>query len=173
MGQFGSDAIVLDLEDAVADPEKVRAREMVAAALERYADTTTVAVRVNGMSTGLLEEDIGSVAGPSLHCLVVPKVEDEGLLPEVDVLVERLESERELRSGTISLLALIETAAGLVRCEQIAFSAPPRALTLVFGLGDFTADLGIDPTSDGLELLYARSGIVVAARAAGLAQPID
>lgn len=173
VGTFGADAIVLDLEDAVADAEKDGARILVRDALGTYDEETVVIVRVNGPDTGRLDEDVRAVVSSGLDCIMVPKVERPDVLPEVDELVAALERERGIEQGTIRLLALIETAKGLVRCEEIAAQAPERLQTLIFGLGDFTVDLRIDITADATELLYARSRIAVAARAAGLPQPID
>lgn len=173
VGTFGSDAIVLDLEDAVAEAEKEAARATVREALPTYDAGTVVIVRVNGAQTGRLEGDVEAVVCEELDCIMVPKVESPDLLPEVDRLIARLERERGLAEGRIRLLALIETAKGLVRCEEIALAAPERLHTLIFGLGDFTVDLGVDITPDATELLYARSRVAVAARAAGLPQPLD
>ena len=174
VGTFGADAIVLDLEDAVADAEKDAARTMVREALGTYDERTVVVVRVNGPDTGRLEDDVRAVVAPGLDCIMVPKVERPEVLPAVDALLAALERERSIEQGTIRLLALIETAKGVVRCEEIAAQAPEQRLqTLIFGLGDFTVDLGIDITADATELLYARSRVAVAARAAGLPQPID
>ena len=104
---------------------------------------------------------------------MVPKVESVETLRAVDGLVVRLEQERAIPKGQIRLLPLIETALGLVRCEELALSAPERVVTLVFGLGDFSVDIGVDLTREATELLYGRSRVVVAARAAGMAPPID
>jgi citrate lyase subunit beta / citryl-CoA lyase len=172
VGQFGSDAIVLDLEDAVANAEKIAARASTRAALPTY-DETVVSVRVNGAHTGLTEGDVEAVVCPELDCLMVPKVESAETLRALDELVEGLERERGITDGQIRFLPLIETAVGLVRCEEIAFSAPKRVVTLVFGLGDFSVDIGVDLTPEATELLYARSRVVVAARAAGMPSPID
>jgi citrate lyase subunit beta/citryl-CoA lyase len=173
VGGFGSDAIVLDLEDAVADAEKTAAREPVRAALPTYASPTIVFVRVNGAQTGRLEDDIRAVVSPDLDGLMIPKVESPETLTDVDRLVGDLEAERGLPSGHIRLLGLIETARGLVRCEEIALTAPPRLLTIVFGLGDFSVDIGVELTADATEVLYGRSRVVVAARAARLQPPLD
>jgi citrate lyase subunit beta / citryl-CoA lyase len=173
VGSFGSDAIVLDLEDAVADAEKTAARETVRAALPTYAEPTIVFVRVNGAETGRLDDDARAVVGADLDGLMVPKVERPETLPELDRLLTALERERGLPEGHVRLLALVETARGLVRCEQIALAAPPRLLTLVFGLGDFSVDIGVDLTDDARELMYARSRVVVAARAARLRAALD
>jgi citrate lyase subunit beta / citryl-CoA lyase len=173
VGTFGSDASVLDLEDAVAAPEKESARATIRSALATYDPTTLVVVRVNGPDTGRLEADVEAVVCQELAGIMVPKVERPEVLVEVDRLLGGLERARGLEEGRIRLLALIETAKGLVRCEEIASAAPERLYTLIFGLGDFTVDLGIDITPDATELLYARSRVVVAARAAGLPQPLD
>ena len=173
VGTFGSDAIVLDLEDAVADAEKDAARGMVREALPAYGGDTVVMVRVNGEGTGRMEEDVVSVACADSDCLMVPKVETPETLPRVDALLYALERERGLEAGQIRLLAIIETAKGLVRCEDIAFAAPSRLLTFAFGLGYLSTDLQVDLTPDGTELLYGRGRLLVATRAAGFRAPID
>ncbi len=173
VGTFDSDAIVLDLEDAVADAEKDAARGMVRAALPTYTGRSIVFVRVNGPDTGRTEEDARAVVCPDLDGIMVPKVERPEVLPELDGLLRRLEREQGLLEGRVRLLALIETALGLVRCDEIALAAPPRLLTLVFGLGDFSTDIGVDLTPDATELLYGRSRVVVAARAARLPPALD
>jgi citrate lyase subunit beta/citryl-CoA lyase len=172
VGDFGSDVIVLDLEDAVANAEKEAARATARAALPTYRETV-VTVRVNGAQTGLLEGDVEAVVCPDLDGLMIPKVESAETLRDVDELVGRLEREHGIEPGQIRLLPLVETALGIVRCEEIALAAPARVVTLVFGLGDFSVDIGVDLTADATELLYARSRIVVAARAAGLPAPLD
>jgi citrate lyase subunit beta/citryl-CoA lyase len=173
VGEFGADAIVLDLEDAVADGEKDVARSMVREALPTYADTTVVVVRANSDDSGRLEDDVAAVAQLGLDAVMVPKIERIETLQRVDAMLTVLERERGLELGRIRLLGLVETARGLVRCEEIAASAPARLVTIVFGLGDFTVDVGVDVTPGGTELLYARSKVVVAARAAGLRAPLD
>jgi citrate lyase subunit beta/citryl-CoA lyase len=173
VGQFGADAIVLDLEDAVANAEKIGARASTRAALPTYLENVAVVVRVNGVHTGLMEDDMEAVVCSELDCIMVPKVESVETLGAVDSLLVRLEQERGIPKGQIRILPLIETALGLVRCEELALSAPERVVTLIFGLGDFSVDIGVDLTREATELLYGRSRVVVAARAAGMAPPID
>ena len=173
VGEFGSDVIVLDLEDAVANAEKIAARVPTRAALSTYTGSVVVTVRVNGESTRLQEGDIEAVLSPDLDCLMVPKVESVETLVRVSALLDRLERDAGIPEGQIRLLPIVETAVGLVRCEELALSAPPRVVTLVFGLGDFSVDIGVDLTRDATELLYGRSRVVVAARAGGLPAPID
>lgn len=173
VGTFGSDAIVLDLEDAVADAEKDGARQMTRDALRTYDERTVVFVRVNSHGTGRMEEDLAAIVCPDLDAVMVPKVERADTLPRVDAILWALERERGVEPGSIRVLPIIETAKGLTLAEEIAFAAPARTLTLAFGLGDFSTDLQVDLTQDATELLYARGRIVVAARAAGFRAPID
>jgi citrate lyase subunit beta/citryl-CoA lyase len=173
VGTFGSDAIVLDLEDAVAEAEKDAARGLVRDALATYGTSTVRIVRVNGYDTGRMEDDLQAVACKELDGVMVPKVERPETLARADAVLGLLERERALPVGAIRMLALVETARGLVHCEEIALAAPPRVLTLIFGLGDFSVDVGVDITPGGEELLYGRSRVIVAARAAGMRPALD
>ena len=172
VGSFGADALVLDLEDAVAIGEKEKTREAVRAALPTYSDGV-VSVRINGLQTGLALADLDAIVCPELDAVLVPKVESPEMLTEIDVVLNRLERRDGIAVGTIRVLPQIETALGIVKVDEIALQAPKRVHTLIFGMADFTAELGVDLTAGGTEILYARSRVVVAARAAGLAQPID
>ena len=128
VGEFGSDVIVLDLEDAVANAEKIAARVPTRAALSTYTGSVVVTVRVNGESTRLQEGDIEAVLSPDLDCLMVPKVESVETLVRVSALLDRLERDAGIPEGQIRLLPIVETAVGLVRCEELALSAPPRVV---------------------------------------------
>jgi citrate lyase subunit beta / citryl-CoA lyase len=172
VGSFGSDAIVLDLEDAVPDPEKEAARSLVRSALPGFADTV-VLVRVNPPDSSRLAGDLDAVVCAHLDGIVVPKAEDSRGVSEIADAIGRLERERRLPAGNVKLIASVETASGVAACEEIARAAPGRLVTLLFGPVDFAADLGLEPSPDGIELLYARSRVVTAARAAALRRPID
>jgi len=172
VASFGADAVILDLEDAVAESRKDDARDRVREALPTYQGPV-VMVRVNALATGRCLDDLAAVVGPALHAVMLPKTEDPATVREVDDRLRTLEQEADLSIGTIRLIPLIETARGVARSEAIAEAAPARLLTLGFGPGDLTTDLGIDLTHDATELLYARSRLVIASRAAGLAPPID
>lgn len=173
VGTFGADAIVIDLEDAVADEEKTAARATTRAAIPTYGDGQLVAVRVNGIETGRLEEDIAAVVCPELDAVLVPKVEDAGTLAVVDELLAAAEREQGLAPRTVRVFAIVETPRGIVRCDEILERAPARTVTSIFGLGDFSVALGVDLSADGAELAYARGRVVVATRAAGMLAPID
>lgn len=169
---FGADAIVLDLEDAVAMEHKVAARDLIQPALATMKNSTRC-VRVNDFTTGLTYGDIGAVVGENLDILILPKVESPEHLILADREISRLEAERGLTPGAIQMIPLVETAVGLMRAYEIAMAAPPRMPRLNFGLGDFSVDINVSITEQGLELLYARSKLVIASRAARLAPPLD
>jgi citrate lyase subunit beta/citryl-CoA lyase len=171
--EFGADGVVLDLEDAVAEVEKDDARVAVRVALAGLRSTPVVAVRVNAANTNRLEDDVRAVVTADLDCLMVPKVEEPRVLAELDVLLAELEERVGVERGTVRVLATLETAAGVANAEAIAAGGAGRLLTVVFGLVDFSRDLDIDVGADGHELLYARSRVVIAARAAGLRAPLD
>jgi citrate lyase subunit beta/citryl-CoA lyase len=173
VGDYGADGIVLDQEHAVAETEKDDARAAVRASLAGYTGTQVVAVRVNGPETSRLEDDIRAVVTADLDCVMVPKVEEPSLFVALDALLLDVEARQGLPARSVRILATIETAAGVVRVNEIAAAGKGRLVTLVFGLVDFSRDLGIDLSAEGDELLYARSRIVLAARAAGLAAPLD
>lgn len=172
VASFGADAIVLDLEDAVAVGQKESTRAAIRGALPTYRDAV-VMVRVNALATGLGRADLEAIACPALHAVLIPKVDDPAILQEIDEILASLEEREGLPLGSIRVFPQIETALGILRVEETALRAPPRVFTLIFGLADFTAELGVDLTPDATELLYARSRVAVAARAAGLAPPID
>ncbi len=173
VGGFGADLVVIDLEDAVADEEKTAARTTTRGALASFGSDQAVCVRVNSRPTGRMEEDIAAVVCPELDAIMVPKIEDSETLPAVDAALTAAERREGMPTGSVRVLALLETARGIVRCEGILDGAPERTLTAVFGLGDFSTELGIDLTPEATELLYARSRLVIATRAAGLRRPID
>jgi citrate lyase subunit beta/citryl-CoA lyase len=152
-----ADAVVVDLEDAVAQGRKDEARRVAAGVLERE-NAKPVFVRVNAAGSELGGRDIEAVAGPHLAGLRLPKTESS---EDVRSIAERLQ---ELGCGA-GIQCLIESALGLEMAFEIARSHP-----LVAGLGPGEADLAADLGVGGDEgMLYARSRIVSAARAAGLA----
>lgn len=172
-GGAAADLVVIDLEDAVAEAEKTSARATAREAVAPIARQAPVAVRVNSLESGRLADDIAAVAVPGLSAIVVPKVEAVDALRAVDDTLARAGGVAAFDAGTIRLIALLETPLGIARCEEILLSAPPRTITAMFGVADFSAALGVDLTEDGAELQYARGRLIVAARAAGMPGPVD
>jgi citrate lyase subunit beta/citryl-CoA lyase len=163
------DAIILDLEDAVAPPEKDAARLMVRNAL-RAVDFGQCErmVRINQGERGL--EDVDAVAPQNVHVLLIPKVESAEQVQAVDARAEKVRLAAGLESPCF-LMPIIESALGCFNTLAIA-TASPNVVALTIGLEDYTADLGAQRTLEGRESLWARQVVVNAARAAGVT-PID
>jgi citrate lyase subunit beta / citryl-CoA lyase len=171
----GADAIILDLEDAVAPTEKSAARRTVAEALDdalsRAAPGLVVFVRVNGLSSGLVDEDLAVAARPRLDGVCLPKCETAA---DVQALAARLlavEDRLRLPRGRLRMLVLVETARGVLEAPAIARESP-RTYGVVFGAEDFTADAGLTRTRAGTELTAARTAVSIASHAAGV-EPVD
>ncbi|WP_017934985.1 HpcH/HpaI aldolase/citrate lyase family protein [Nocardioides sp. Iso805N] len=168
----GAGAVILDLEDAVGDADKVAARAHVAAHLRSRADqagpTPQAWVRINSGDRG--RADLEALVGPDLAGVVLPKADSADELGELDARLTRLEADLGLPRGRIAVSPLIESGRGLV--EVAAIAAAPRVTFLQLGEVDLAADLGLEPSLDERELLYARSRVVVASSAAGIARPV-
>jgi citrate lyase subunit beta / citryl-CoA lyase len=166
-----ADAVILDLEDAVAISEKPATRELVVAAYNQPRHGKLY-VRVNAYSTEWCYSDIVAIARSGLDGMILPKVETSDQLRSVDWLLSGLERERGLPVGGIDLVPIIETALGMSNIGAIAGSGS-RTKRLAFGAGDYTLDLGMIWSRDESELLPARSAVVMASRAAGIEPPFD
>lgn len=169
---YGADVVVLDLEDAVPYHDKDQARRLVAGTIGRDTRPGTVAVRVNGVASGLLEADLAAVVGPGVDGILLPKLESSAAVV-VDEMIGERERATGLQVGSTWVVGIVETARGLVDVECLAGEAPGRLAALCLGWADFALDTGIELTTGAVELLYARSRIVVASRAAGLDRPLD
>ena len=166
-----ADAVILDLEDAVAISEKPATRELVVAAFGQPRHGKLY-VRVNAYTTEWCYADIVTMARFGLDGIILPKVETADQLRSVDWLLANLERERGLPVGGIDLVPIIETALGMSNIGAIAGSGS-RTKRLAFGAGDYTLDLGMVWSRDEVELLPARSAVVMASRAAGIEPPLD
>ncbi|MET8534282.1 CoA ester lyase [Streptomyces sp. NPDC005065] len=174
----GADLVFLDLEDACAPAEREAARGKAAKALRELDwGRTTRAIRMNGVDTRWAYGDVIEVvtgAREALDVIIVPKVRTARDVWWVDVLLTQLEETLNLRKR-IALEVLIEETGGLQNVAEIARSSN-RLEAIIFGAGDFSAsqgarvDTNFDPIVDypGDIWHYARSRVVVAARAAGI-----
>jgi citrate lyase subunit beta/citryl-CoA lyase len=166
-----ADAVILDLEDAVAIAEKSATRAAVAAALGRPRHGRLY-VRVNAIDTEFCYGDLLAVAQAGLNGIILPKAESAGGIATIDWLLAQLERDRDLPNRTIELIPIIETARGLQQIDAI-LSAGQRVRRVAFGAGDFTLDLNTAWTRNETELAHARAVIVTASRAAGIDAPLD
>jgi citrate lyase subunit beta/citryl-CoA lyase len=154
----GADAVIVDLEDAVAPEAKVRARETLAALLDEAAP---LVVRINAAGTPWFDDDLELCRHPGVAAIMLPKAEG------IDAVCTVVETTYH------DVLPIIESARGLKEIHSIA--SVPGVIRLAFGSVDLALDLGIDCDPDGaeIELLAFRSQLVLASRLAGLAAPVD
>lgn len=164
----GADAVCLDLEDSVPPEEKAAARGQAAAAIASLQRTGfALLVRANGLATGLLEDDLLCVVQRGLDGVIVSKIESPAGVVRADHYLTLLERERGMEPGSVAVIALIETAAGVARCSDIG-AASPRLAGIIFGAEDFATDMGIQRTAGGKEVLWARTQVAISCRAAGI-----
>lgn len=177
--QLEVDSLILDLEDGVAFNRKEEARRTVAEALgtldfgrrERLVRLNPFSALAPTQLEGLPAEDLLATVEVRPAGYVIPKVETPDSIRIVSNYLDNAEIRLGWPANSIRLLAMIETARGIMNISQIA-QASPRLEALVFGAEDLANDLGARRTRAGWEVFYARSAIVTAAAAFGL-QAID
>ena len=174
------DYIFLDLEDAVAPPEKLQARKNIIEALNDIdwkAKGKTMSIRINGLDTHYMYRDVVDIleqAGQHLDTILVPKVGVPGDLYTVETMVSQIEEAMGF-THQIGIEALIETALGMANVEAIA-AAPGRLEAMHFGVADYAASNrartvvigGLNPDYPGDQWHFALSRMTVACRAYGL-----
>jgi citrate lyase subunit beta/citryl-CoA lyase len=169
-----ADVVIIDLEDAVPLTEKARTRQEVAQVLAETHEKK-VFVRVNGVDTDFFSDDLMAVACEGLAGLIIPKVQSVDDVKVINWSLLQVEKNKGLDPGRLSVIALIETARAVDNISQITMTKtdPARLYSVAFGAADYTQDMGIEITREGSELLYARSRLPIACRAAGLQPPLD
>lgn len=161
----GADAIILELEDGVAASEKARARGMVAEAAPRVGQSgADVLVRVN-RPWRLAVPDLGSVIGPDVRGLVLPKVDSAEHLLALAEIASSVESERGLEDGHTVFFPRIEGPKGLLNAAEIC-AAHPRVVAVGLGSSDYTISTGMEAGGEGNAI--ASFLVVNAAVAAGI-----
>lgn len=169
---LGVDSIIMDLEDGVALKQKSAARETINAALREVAfGRAEKLVRINPVGGEFYADDLMATIAAHPDGYVLPKVESASQVALVSEWLTTAEAEFGFGQGSIPLLAIIETARGVVNLREIA-AADPRLTALIFGAEDFAGDVGAVRTVDGHEIAYAQGAVVTHAKAFGL-QAID
>jgi citrate lyase beta subunit len=157
--ESGADAVVADLEDAVAPAEKGAARELVRETLGTTLEGPgpVTVVRVNAADTPYFADDLAMVDELAPQAIVLPKATPEAV--------------SALGGQGPPVIAIVETAQGLRLAYETACA--PRVAALILGAVDLGAEVGLEPRPDGLEILYARSKVVLDSVAAGIRAPFD
>ena len=163
------DVLTLDLEDSVPPAEKSKGREKI----KEYLTTSradqaspNLYVRINNWETEMTNDDLEAIVHPGLNGVCLAKCGEADNVRRLDWKLEELEQRRGMEVGTVGIQLLIETAKGVMNAYPAA-SASPRVNSLIFGAVDYTKDMRVTLTSEGVEQLYARYHTAVAARAAG------
>lgn len=155
--RWSPDAVAADLEDAVAPADKESARDAaVRAVAEMPQDTgTLVLIRVNAPASPWYADDVAAVAGSAAHGVVLPKLESPEQLEDL---------RRRLGRDDLVIVGGLETARGVARCRELVTGL----LAAYFGAEDYIASVGGRRTAAGLEVLHARSEVVLAGAVAGV-----
>ena len=165
---YKPDCVILDLEDAVSEREKDSARIQLYNTL-KYVNYRGVErwVRINPATTTYYHEDIRAAIAGGCEGIRLPMTETRAEVEDVDRLMGEAEKEFGKEVGSTMLMAAIESPLGLINAYDIC-TASTRMMGVALSAGDFRRTMQATTTATGEELLYARSQIVVAARAAGI-----
>ncbi len=165
---FGADTVMFDLEDSVALNEKDAARLLVYNALKRLDyEGTEIAVRINGLDTPYGREDLEAIVRVRPHIIRLPKAETSKDVRDIEAIIEEIEAKEGIPVGSIQLMAAVESARGVLNAREIA-AASKRLVGIAIGAEDFVTDMQTTRSLDGMELLAARSQVLLAARNAGI-----
>ena len=168
-GLHSADGIILDLEDSVAPEKKDEARILVRNALRQinFCGAERM-VRINQGERGL--EDLHFVIPHNVNLVLLPKCESADYIKQVEEVIAAIKMKLNLKNK-VFLMPIIESALGIENSFEIARGSE-NVVAIAIGLEDYTANLGVPRTMDGKESFYARTRLVVAAKAACI-QPID
>jgi citrate lyase beta subunit len=167
-----NDGVIMDLEDSVAPARKDDARRIVRDALldVQFGGRERI-VRTNKLGSGFAGKDVMATIVGRPDAYMMPKVEGASDVRSASWWLSAAEEVQGIERGTIKLIAIIETARGVVNVREIA-SADPRLVALVFGAEDLAGDIGAHRTATGDQFIYASSAVVIHAAANGL-QALD
>ena len=167
-GIYPADCIMFDLEDSVSVMEKDAARFLVCEALNTLDyGTKEVLVRVNSLDTDLGMQDLEAVVRTGKAAIRLPKTETEQDVVVCDQAIGRIEREAGMEVGITKMMAAVESAKGVLNAQKIA-TASKRLIGMAIGAEDYVSDLKTSRSPEGIELLFGRSMVLLAARAAGI-----
>lgn len=164
-----ADAIIIDLEDSVPAADKELARSNALSALDAYSGDKGILVRPNALDTEHFGADVFAVTHHGLTAFLLPKLYSRDDVVRFDALVSAAEIARKIGRGTVELVPSLETAASISQVDQIL--SGPRVGGVMAAAAkdaDVSREVGFSWTAQGLETLYLRSKVVLAARAAGI-----
>jgi citrate lyase subunit beta/citryl-CoA lyase len=167
LAELRPDAVIIDLEDAVPPAEKPLARTMVR---ERLGGPLLaglqVFVRVNAVDSPFFRDDVRGTVAAGLDGIFLPKAASAEEIHEANMLLAQTELRVGLLLGGVRIVPIVETVTGALNARELAV-ASPRVMALAFGAEDFTLDLGVERSRDGIETRYPRAQVALAAHGAG------
>jgi len=169
-----ADAVILDLGATVPGSEKARARRIAADRIAREPGRRWF-LRVNPIAAGVLADDLDVAMRGSVEGIVAPQLKSAEEVRRIDQAMTAAEAEQGIAAGSVGLILELDSARAVFFAHALT-AATPRIVSLSFNgseHGDLTTDLGAAWSIDGPELMYARQYALVAARAAGIACPLD
>jgi len=168
-GIYGADSLMFDLEDSVSLNEKDSARVLVFHAIQNFEyGNTELVVRINGLDSPYGHLDIEAMVKAGVHVIRLPKTETAQDVLEAEAAIEAAEKKFGIPVGTTRMMAAIEGPLGAMNAYTIA-TATKRLIGIAIGAEDYVTSMKTRRYPDGMEILAARSQIVMAARAAGIA----
>lgn len=165
---YGADSIMFDLEDSVSLKEKDAARFLVYNALRTidFGGVETV-VRINGLDTPFGKDDLEAMVRAQPDIIRLPKAEKSEDVIEAEKIIADIEEKIGLEVGTTKMMAAVESPLGVINAYDIA-RASKRMVAIAIGAEDFVTNMKTNRSPEGIELLAARSQLILAARAAGI-----
>ncbi|AFM39734.1 citrate lyase beta subunit [Desulfosporosinus acidiphilus SJ4] len=164
---FNPDLLALDLADGVSIDEKDSARILVKEAINFMDyENVQVVVRINSLQSGLGAKDIEVITPVKPVAFIVSQASAEQL-QNVEKVLSESEKNAGLNQGSIGLIPVIETVEALENISSV-LSASPRVNGVFFNAEGLARELGINRSKEGDEILYARSKVAMACRAAGI-----
>jgi citrate lyase subunit beta/citryl-CoA lyase len=167
-GIYQADCIMFDLEDSVSVNEKDAARFLVFQALQTCSfPRKELVVRINDPHTQLGKDDLAAIVRTRKAVIRLPKTECAQDVIDCEAQIEAIEKEIGAETGSTLMMAAIESAVGVLNAKEIA-SASKRLIGIAIGAEDYVTDLKTTRSLEGIELLFGRSMVLLAARAAGI-----
>lgn len=165
---YNEDMLIYDLEDSVPASEKDAARFLVYQMVKHHRPKDKyVGIRVNGIYSEYLEEDLQAAVRAKPDFLRIPKVEYAREVQDISNRIAAIEEKIGMETGSIDLVVNVESYMGVINAMEIA-KASPRIVAMAVSAEDLTASLKAQRTKQGLEVFYARNAVLLACRAAGI-----
>jgi citrate lyase subunit beta / citryl-CoA lyase len=176
----GADVIIVDLEDAISPERKAAARDITLAYLKQVQPLTKrprLMVRINGLQTGLTDDDLDVIVAGKPDAIMLPKAEGGGAVTHCDAKLAAREAMHDLPAGSIGLVAIAtETAKALFVAGTFA-GASARLTGLTWGAEDISSEIGAETNRDKdgnfLDLYRLARALCLAGAAAAKVQAID